>query len=380
MAEIVGLAASIVQLGGAGIELSKSLYTFVSSAVRAESEISDLAGDVKLTCSALERVGQTLKSEDTKSALTQRAVSDAAEIKQRCESVFAEISGIIEKRWKVDGNGKRNLSLLGKASWPLKEQKVELLRRRLDSLKFSLSLLLSVLQLAHEQARGKLDADLEKERYTVRELHKQRQRALQREQALEEKLKRLELHQDVTASATTVAAPLQSAAPTIANIATNVIVSHPQVTANDAAMIGIHSTDSDTSDADATSTDDKGEHFTLAELALCASHIEDLLKRITDLQKGLQTGQLVKHHRKRRMHKTYLRICRKIESNFLVTSTSSPTAPLPPSRANNHRFPPKLIVKPDRINCGTGALPDRVDLGTIKPTFPLQIHLAFDLE
>jgi hypothetical protein len=154
MADIVGLAASIVQLGGAGVELSKSLYIYVSSAVRAESEINDLAGDVKLTCSALERVGQTLQSEETSSALTQRAVNDAEEIKQRCQSVFAEISVIFEKRWKLDGNGRRKLSVLGKASWPLKEQKVELLRRRLDSLKLSLSLLLSVLQLAHEQSRG----------------------------------------------------------------------------------------------------------------------------------------------------------------------------------------------------------------------------------
>lgn len=101
MAEIAGLAASILPLEGAGVELSKSLYSYASSAVRAEGESSNLAGDVKLTFSALERVGQTLQTEDTSSALTRRAVDDAAEIKQRCEAVSTEISTIVKKRWKV---------------------------------------------------------------------------------------------------------------------------------------------------------------------------------------------------------------------------------------------------------------------------------------
>lgn len=153
MAELLGLAASIVQLGGAGVELSKALYNYVDSVARSEKEIKDLAGDVKLTCSALERVGETLRNE-LPAALTRRAIDDAATIKLGCEAVFAEISDIAEKRWKVDSNGKKHLSLLGKSTWLFKEQKVEHLRSRLVSLKLDLSLLLSVLLLAHEHARG----------------------------------------------------------------------------------------------------------------------------------------------------------------------------------------------------------------------------------
>lgn len=156
MAELVGLAASIVQLGGAGTELSKALYNFVSSAARADTEIKDLAGDVKLTCRALDRVGDTLRTEarSSGSMLKREAIDEAEEIKLRCESIFTEISEIFERRWIRDKDGKRILSILGKVAWPLKEQKVELLRRRLESLKLSLLLLLNVLQLAHEQARG----------------------------------------------------------------------------------------------------------------------------------------------------------------------------------------------------------------------------------
>lgn len=153
MAELIGLAASIVQLGGAGTELSKALYNFVSSATRADTEITDLAGDVKVTSRALDHVADTLKAEVRQSILTQEAIDDAHEAGRRCKSIFDEISSMFEKRYHTGKDGKRTLSLLGKASWPMKEQRVELLRRRLESLKLSLLLLLGVLQLAHEQAR-----------------------------------------------------------------------------------------------------------------------------------------------------------------------------------------------------------------------------------
>ena len=46
MAGVIGLAASIVQLGGVGAELSRSLYNFVQSSVQADQEAKNLSGDV----------------------------------------------------------------------------------------------------------------------------------------------------------------------------------------------------------------------------------------------------------------------------------------------------------------------------------------------
>jgi hypothetical protein len=106
--------------------------------------------------------------------------------------------------------------------------------------------------------------------------------------------------------------------------------------------------DSESSGEISESTGDEGEQFTLAELAICARHVENLLKHITDLQRGLQTGQLVEHHRKRRMHKTYRRICRKIEANFLVTSSKPPQTP---SRASITRIDSRNAAKPITIDC-----------------------------
>jgi hypothetical protein len=154
MAEVVGLVASIVQIAGAGCKLSASLYNFTTSAVRADQDITDIAGDVELTSNALESVGKVFETEEAKSVVSKKAIQDANNLIKRCEAVFKDISELVDKRRKVCKDGKKSLSMMGKLSWPMKEQRVELHRRRLDSLKNSLVLLLHVLQLAQGQARG----------------------------------------------------------------------------------------------------------------------------------------------------------------------------------------------------------------------------------
>jgi hypothetical protein len=154
MAEIVGLTASIIQIVGASAKLSTSLYQFAGSAARADQEIADIAGDVEITANALESVGKVFENENAQSIISKRAVQDANNLIKRCEAVFEEISEIVDKRRKIRKDGKKSLSALGKFSWPMKEQRVELLRRRLESLKNNLVLLLHVIQLANGQAKG----------------------------------------------------------------------------------------------------------------------------------------------------------------------------------------------------------------------------------
>jgi hypothetical protein len=157
MAEVVGLAASIIQIAGAGTKLSLALYNFTTSAARADQDVRDIADDVELTSNALESVGKVFESEDAKSIVSKKAVSDANNIIKKCEGVFTEVSEMVEKRRSVSKDGKKSLSVMGKLSWPMKEQRFELYRRRLESLKNSLVLLLHVLQLAQGQAQGFVD-------------------------------------------------------------------------------------------------------------------------------------------------------------------------------------------------------------------------------
>jgi hypothetical protein len=154
MAEVVGLVASIIQIAGTGAKLSTALYHYTTSAVRADQDIAEIADDVDLTSNALESIGKVFESEDAKSIVSKKAIHDANNIIKRCEAVFNDITELVEKRRKVSKEGKKSLGMMGKLSWPLKEQRVELYRRRLESLKTSLGLLLHVLQLAQEQSRG----------------------------------------------------------------------------------------------------------------------------------------------------------------------------------------------------------------------------------
>jgi len=154
MGEIVGLAASIVQIVRASAQLSTSLYQFASSVKTADKEVADFAGDVEITANALQSVGKVFEGENAQSIVSKKAVQDANNLIKRCEAVFGEISELVNKRMKVHKDGKKSLSAFGKLIWPTKEQSVELLRRRLESLKNSLVLLLHVIQLANSQAKG----------------------------------------------------------------------------------------------------------------------------------------------------------------------------------------------------------------------------------
>jgi hypothetical protein len=154
MAELLGVAASIIQIAGTGAKLSIALYDFIGSAARADQEITDIAGDVELTSNVLDSVGRVFETEDAQSIVSKKAIQDANSLIRRCGAVFNDISEVVEKRRRVSKDGKRSLSMMGKLAWPLKEQRIELLRRRMESLKNSLMLLLHVLQLAQGQARG----------------------------------------------------------------------------------------------------------------------------------------------------------------------------------------------------------------------------------
>lgn len=148
MAEIVGLAASIVQLGGAGVKLSIELHNFTTATARADKDALDLAEDLDTTSSTLDHVGSTLRARHIRPLASPKAIEHATKIVHRCETVFNEVQDILKKRQKVNKQGDTIFTLAGKLSWPFEKEKVELLRRRLESLKLDLSLLLDVLHLA----------------------------------------------------------------------------------------------------------------------------------------------------------------------------------------------------------------------------------------
>ncbi|KAI4622313.1 hypothetical protein J4E83_005055 [Alternaria metachromatica] len=318
MAEVIGLAASIIQIAGAGAKLSVALYNFTNSAARADQDVKDIADDVKLTSNALESVGRVFESEEAGSIVSKKAIQDANNIIKKCQSVFDEVSEIVEKRRKTAKDGKKSLSVMGKLAWPMKEQRVELNQRRLESLKNSLVLLLHVLQLAQGQARGKMEKGvLDEEREKIRELHQRQQDSLKSLQALENRFCHIAINDEETLRGSSVA----SRVPTLELMTSAPVVELPPLEKpskpqKDFITIDLSTADdSDTSDSDATmSGDDNEEQISTEELAKAADHVKKLLKRITMLQKSFGVDK--KKYRKRHVHKMYQRFCRKFESGI----------------------------------------------------------------
>ncbi|ORY17268.1 hypothetical protein BCR34DRAFT_51250 [Clohesyomyces aquaticus] len=355
MAEAVGLAASIIQIAGAGAKLSTTLYQFVSSAARADQEINDIAGDVQVTASALESVGEVFGNENASCVVSKRAIQDANSLIKRCETVFTDIHELIDKRRKVCKDGKKSLSTLGKFAWPHKEQKVQLLRGRLESLKTSLNLLFNVLHLANAQAKGQLEKSaLDEEREKIRHLHQRQQESMKNLQALESKMHSVNLDDDDAATLQGSTAP--SRVPTVefavhsSEFLANEAKDPEQNRSSSAKTLKNASPeldDSETSDSDATVGNDDDEHLTAEDLDACARHVQKLLKKISTLQQDFEAEQSTRRYPKRRVHKIYRRFCHKFETNILAQAerVKRPTIPLP-------QFRPLRIPNPQAESVG----------------------------
>ena len=67
---------------------------------------------------------------DANCIVSQQAIADVTTIIQRCQDIFDELINIVEKIREAE-NGVNRLGLLGRLAWPLKEQKISALERRL---------------------------------------------------------------------------------------------------------------------------------------------------------------------------------------------------------------------------------------------------------
>jgi hypothetical protein len=150
------LASSISRMAATGTGLTIALLSYTGEVTNADKNMADLAGDVGLTSNVLTSVGSFLAEKDNSSLPSPQALKDAQSILARCHDTFDEIKSM------VDNNVKSKTDLIGKAKygkkarfwWPVKSNKAELLKTRLESLKTSLLLLLQVLSLAKERESG----------------------------------------------------------------------------------------------------------------------------------------------------------------------------------------------------------------------------------
>lgn len=149
MAEI-GLIASVIQVAGAGLKLSQTLYQYAEGVATADRRIKDIAKEIELTSFVIDELGTIFKQDETSAVLKQDAVRSANETMKECSNVFAEIDATLKKSKK----GK-----MGRLMLPFRDNKIELLRSHIDKLKSTLQLLMQVIMLAHQMSTQKVDRE-----------------------------------------------------------------------------------------------------------------------------------------------------------------------------------------------------------------------------
>jgi hypothetical protein len=177
--------------------------------------------------------------------------------------------------------------------------------------------------------RRKMENSLiQEERQKIRELHQRQQDSLKSLQALENRFCRIGLDDEETRQGSSAS----SRVPTLDLMLGPQSTTRPPLEKNQRHVNKAILTEedfSDTSQSDATATDDEGEHLSLEELAKCAKHVQRLLKHITQLQQSFQGSQQTHPHRKRRVNKMYQRFRYKFESDLQVIPPPPPPPPPP---------------------------------------------------
>lgn len=150
MAEI-GLIASVIQVAGAGLTLSKALYQYADSVSSADKRVRDIAQDVKLTSFVIDELGHIFKQDETAALISKNAVNTAEETVRECSNVFTEMEAALKRSKK---------NTLGRLMLPFREPKLELLRTNIDRLKSTLQLLMQVLTHARQITAQKPDKEV----------------------------------------------------------------------------------------------------------------------------------------------------------------------------------------------------------------------------
>lgn len=143
--EILGIAASVVQIADLGARLSVQLIGFSRKVKEANKSIEAISQEIAVTGAVLQELGAELKKDDNKSGCSRRALQTAQELVSACKDIFKEIDEIIKPNGSTAASSWKQ-----RLKYPFFESKLALLRTKLESLKSSLLVILNVLVYAEQ--------------------------------------------------------------------------------------------------------------------------------------------------------------------------------------------------------------------------------------
>ncbi|KAF2840785.1 hypothetical protein M501DRAFT_1014784 [Patellaria atrata CBS 101060] len=151
-----GISASIIQVAGAGIKLSQTLYAYGEGVSTADCRLKDMPKDVKFTTKVMKELGTIFSKDETAKLVSDQAIQTAEDSISECSSIFEELGTAVQKSRR---------RTMGQWLFPFKEAKFQLLQSNLDRLKSTLQLLMNVLThalLAAQHNNKNITEDLSK--------------------------------------------------------------------------------------------------------------------------------------------------------------------------------------------------------------------------
>lgn len=167
--EIVGIAASVLQLADLGGRLSVALFTFSRKIKNADKSIASISAEIAQTGSILQQLGNELQKDSQLRICSVDAVAMAKALVNDCYSVFDELKESLDA--KVPKN-KIIAAWKQKVKFPLIEPQINLLRTNLERLKSSILVMLNVLIFAEQLRNQEALPILKDQRDLVRTLLK----------------------------------------------------------------------------------------------------------------------------------------------------------------------------------------------------------------
>jgi hypothetical protein len=165
--EIVGIAASVLQLADLGGRLSVKLFTFSRKIKHADKNIASMSAEIAQTGSILQHLGSELQKDDQLQVCSVEAVATAKGLVTDCYKIFDDLNESLDAKTpknKVVAAWKKRLK------FPLIEPQLDLLNTNLERLKSSLLVMLNVLIFAEQLRNQEALPILKDQRELVRTL------------------------------------------------------------------------------------------------------------------------------------------------------------------------------------------------------------------
>lgn len=155
MAELAAIA-TIVGIAASGAKISMHLYALGSTIGSAKGDVTKVAVNIATFCSVLQQLASTLeKARSARFSIS--AIATTQEILDRCQELFGEIEDVVDKLRSPQKGGQdpkqTSIGNVARVKWVFKRLKMKKIRAELESMKLTLSLMLTTLNFADRIAK-----------------------------------------------------------------------------------------------------------------------------------------------------------------------------------------------------------------------------------